>query len=86
MTKKFFDTKNTLGKHLITCIFSLTAAFLMKYMAGISWSVSFARVSFLLLFLTLIIGPIMRLVKPSKLFTLLKTPWTWRGELGIWFT
>jgi len=86
MTRNLFDTKNTLVNHLIVGVFSLAVAFLIKYAAGTSWSVSFARVSFLLLFLTLIIGPIMRLVKPSKLFTPLKTPWTWRGELGIWFT
>ncbi|MBD3310782.1 hypothetical protein GF351_06205 [Candidatus Woesearchaeota archaeon] len=86
MAAKLFDTKNNLVKHLVVGVSSLAAAFLIRYASGVSWSVSFARVSFLLLFMTLIIGPVMRLVKPSKLFTPLKTPWTWRGELGIWFT
>jgi len=29
---------------------------------------------------------VMRLKKPAKSLSPLTTPWSWRGELGIWFT
>ena len=34
----------------------------------------------------LIIGPIMRLKKPTEISSPFFTPWSWRGEIGIWFT
>ncbi len=79
------DLKNTFIQHLLVGIFSFALAFGF-YGTGIRWSTSFARVSFILLFLTLIIGPITRLKKPSQNFSPLRVPWSWRGELGIWFT
>jgi len=86
MFKNPFDVRNTLKQHLIVGASSLGLAFLLNSFLGIRWSTSFARTSFLLLFLTLIIGPIMRLRKPEEASSPLKTPWSWRGELGIWFT
>lgn len=83
---KHFDVKNTLRQHIIVGGFSLGFVFILHFMNGIKWSTSFGRVSFILLFLTLIIGPLMRFRKPTKSSTPLKTPWKWRGELGIWFT
>lgn len=80
------DARNTLGQHLIVGIFSLGLASIFKFLLDTSWSVSFARVSFILLFLILIIGPIMRLKKPKQTSSPLFAPWSWRGELGIWFT
>lgn len=80
------DTKNTLTQHLVVGFFTLLFAWLLNFYLAVSWSTSFARVSFLLLFLTLIIGPITKLKSPSTTFTPLKLPWTWRSELGIWFT
>ncbi len=81
----YIDVKNTLGKHICVGVFSIGLAVLLNFIFGIGWSTSFARVSFFLLFLTLIIGPVMRLRKPKKEFSIFKKPWTWRGELGIWF-
>ncbi|MCR4323577.1 MAG: ferric reductase-like transmembrane domain-containing protein [Nanoarchaeota archaeon] len=80
------DARNTFRQHLIVGIFSLGLVCFFHYFLDVSWTVSFARVSFILLFLVLIIGPIMRLKKPTESSTPFLTPWSWRGELGIWFT
>jgi|TARA_Y100000310_G_scaffold334747_2_gene415156 sulfoxide reductase heme-binding subunit YedZ len=80
------DARNTLSQHLIVGIFSLGLASVFKFLLNISWTVSFARVSYILLFLILIIGPITRMKKPTKEALPLFAPWSWRGELGIWFT
>jgi methionine sulfoxide reductase heme-binding subunit len=82
---KYIDVKNSLGKHLCIGLFSIGLAVLLNYIFEIGWSTSFARVSFFLLFFTLTIGPVMRLRKSKKEFSVFKKPWTWRGELGIWF-
>lgn len=79
------DAQNTLRQHLIVGIFSLSLVSAFRYLLGIEWSTSFARVSFILLFLILIIGPIMRVRKTEKCPSPLLAPWSWRGELGIWF-
>lgn len=79
------DAQNTLRQHLIVGVFSLALAYIFNSFLGIDWAVSFARVSFILLFLVLIIGPIMRIKEPGKSSTPFMTPWKWRGELGIWF-
>lgn len=80
------DTKNTLIQHLIMGIFSLALVAISKFLLETPWSTSFGRVSFILLFLILIIGPLMRLKKPTESSSPLIIPWSWRGELGIWFT
>jgi methionine sulfoxide reductase heme-binding subunit len=80
------DIKNTSIQHVIVGIFSLILASLFNSLLQIPWSTSFGRVSFILLFLILIIGPIMRLKKPTESSSPLVIPWSWRGELGIWFT
>lgn len=80
------DSKNTPIQHLITGILSLSLVTVFRFLLEIPWSTSFARVSFILLFLILIIGPIMRLKKPTESSSPLAIPWSWRGELGIWFT
>ena len=79
------DAKNTLRQHLIVGIFSLALISIFKFLLNLSWSVSFARVSFFLLFLVLIIGPIMRVKKSVKNLLPDFVPISWRGELGIWF-
>ncbi|MFB6076094.1 MAG: hypothetical protein ABEK17_03030 [Candidatus Aenigmatarchaeota archaeon] len=86
VSNKLYDVRNTLRQHLLVGAFSIGLTLILHFMLGIKWSTSFARVSFILLFLTLIIGPLMRFRKPTKSSTPLKTPWSWRGELGIWFT
>ena len=83
---KIMDARNTLRQHLIVGIFSLGLVSIFKFLLDVSWNVSFARVSFILLFLILIIGPIMRLKRPTESSSPLFAPWSWRGELGIWFT
>jgi sulfoxide reductase heme-binding subunit YedZ len=80
------DARNTLRQHLIVGIFSLGLVSIFNFLLDVSWSVSFARVSFILLFLILIIGPLMRMKKPTTNSSPLFAPWSWRGELGIWFT
>jgi sulfoxide reductase heme-binding subunit YedZ len=79
------DAKNTLWQHLIVGISSVGLALIFKFLLNNSWSVSFARVSFILLFLVLAIGPIMRMKKSVKDLESFFTPLSWRGELGIWF-
>ncbi len=80
------DARNTLGQHLVVGIFSLGLVSIFTFLLDVSWIVSFARVSFILLFLILIIGPIMRLKRPTESSSPFSSPWSWRGELGIWFT
>ncbi len=80
------DAKNTLVQHIVVGFFTLLLAFGFHYLLSIRWSTAFARVSFILLFLTLIIGPVTKLKKPSRVFSPLQLPWSWRSELGIWFT
>ncbi len=80
------DARNTFVQHFLVGVFSLALAFSFNYFLDIRWSTSFARVSYILLFLTLLIGPVMKLWKPKAVSTPLKLPWSWRSELGIWFT
>lgn len=80
------DAKNTLLHHLIVGIFSLAAAAGFTQFLDIRWSTAFARVSFILLFLVLMIGPMIRLQKSNNGSSFLRKILAWRGELGIWFT
>lgn len=80
------DATNTPSKHLCVGVFSIALAFIFHYFLGIQWSTAFARVAFILLFFILLIGPFMRLTKPKKRLHPKIHPWSWRGELGIWFT
>ncbi|MDP2693102.1 MAG: ferric reductase-like transmembrane domain-containing protein [bacterium] len=80
------DVRNTLIQHLIVSAFTITLVFIFKYLLATPLSTSFGRVSFILLFLILIIGPLMKLIKTVSVSSPLAIPWSWRGELGIWFT
>jgi methionine sulfoxide reductase heme-binding subunit len=80
------DTKNTPTQHIAVGILSLALIAISKFLLGTPWSTSLGRVSFVLLFLILIVGPIMRLKKPTESSSPLAIPWSWRGDLGIWFT
>ncbi|MFW6143855.1 MAG: hypothetical protein ACOC4Z_02995 [Patescibacteria group bacterium] len=80
------DARNTFTQHFIVGISSFILAFCLHFFLGTRWSTSFAQVSFILLFLTLFIGPATKLRKPQVASTPLKLPWSWRSELGIWFT
>lgn len=79
------DIKNTPIQHLIVVIFTLLLVFIFRYLLQTEWAATFARISFILLFLTLAIGPVMKLKAPKKSSSPLQIPWSWRGELGIWF-
>lgn len=80
------DGYNTLKQHFIVGTISLILIYLSFQLTEASLAASFARVSFLLLFLTMIIGPIVKLKSPKPGTPPLMHPWTWRGEFGIWFT
>lgn len=79
------DLKNTPQQHAIVGIFAIGLVLFYNLVLGIEWSTSFARVSFVLLFLVMVIGPIMRFKKPTDSGLPKISPWSWRGELGIWF-
>jgi len=80
------DTQNTLLQHFLVGLFSIILALFFNSILNIRWSTSWGRVSFILLFITLLIGPWMKLRKPQKVSTPLESPWYWRSEFGIWFT
>lgn len=80
------DAKNSPTQHAVVAAVSLGGVALLRFVLENPWPMSFARVAFILLFLILIIGPLMKLTKSSKKASPLLDPWRWRGELGIWFT
>lgn len=79
------DGFNTVKQHFIVGVFASLLVGLL-YSLGVPLAAAFARTSFLLLFLTLIIGPITKIKTPNKPKSVLLMPLAWRGELGIWFT
>src|SRR3989344_4013599 len=80
------DARNTLRQHIIVGVFSFALVLIFRFLIDIQWSTSFGRVSFILLSLVLLIGPVMKIIKPTHISSPLENPWSWRGELGIWFT
>ena len=79
------DFHNTFLYHLVVASMSFLLG-LVFYSAGIELGRAIAGVAFTLLFLTMIIGPLMRLWRPALEVLPWHLPWSWRGELGIWFT
>jgi len=69
---------------LVVELLSLVLIYIF-WLSGIGLNRSVAAVSFVLLFLVLIIGPIMKLWRPVVEHLPWEMPWSWRGELGIWF-
>ncbi len=80
------DARNTPIQHLIVGIFTITLVCVFKFLFELPLSTSLARASFILLLLILVIGPTMKLRKPTNASSPFVIPWSWRGELGIWFT
>lgn len=80
------DAQNTLFQHFLVGVLSIALAALFAAYLGTGWSTAFGRAAFILLFLTLFIGPFTKLRKPDVTSTPMKSPWYWRSELGIWFT
>lgn len=79
------DARNTLLQHTLVGVFTAILAFVFYSLLGIRWSTTFARISFIFLFIALMIGPIMRL-KWTREVKPLSHSWRWRSEFGIWFT
>jgi methionine sulfoxide reductase heme-binding subunit len=78
------DLRNTFPYHLVVASVSVLLVAAL-YFSGINLGRSVAGTAFILLFLTLIIGPAMRLWRPALEALPWNLPWSWRGELGIWF-
>ena len=79
------DFHNTFLYHFVVASMSFLLG-LVFYLAGIELGRAIAGVAFTLLFLTMIIGPAMRLWRPALEVLPWQLPWSWRGELGLWFT
>jgi len=79
------DLKNNFLYHLIVALSSVLLAALL-YSLGIEFGRAAAGTAFIPLFLTLSIGPVMRLWRPALEALPWNLPWSWRGELGVWFT
>lgn len=82
---RIIDENNKLLNHIVVALTSSLLIYVL-WSSGIDINRSIAGVSFFLLFLTLIIGPIMQLWRPLLKVLPWDLPWSWRGELGIWFT
>ncbi len=81
---RLLDAKNKPLNHIVVFGLSLLLVYVFL-LSGISLNRAVAGASFVLLFLILIIGPWMQLIKPSIRVLPWGIPWSWRGELGIWF-
>lgn len=79
------DVRNTISYHIIIALGSFVLLIFLGLL-GIKPNRVVPAIAFFLLFLTLIIGPIMRLWQPAVKILPWNLPWSWRGELGIWFT
>ncbi len=82
---RILDANNKLLNHVIVALISFLLIYVL-WSSGIRINRSIAGVTFFLLFLTLIIGPIVQLWRPLLKVLPWDLPWSWRGELGIWFT
>lgn len=78
------DFRNTFSHHLAVVLISVLLILLL-YFTGTGFNRAVAGVAFFLLFLALTIGPVMRLWRPALEALPWNLPWSWRGELGIWF-
>lgn len=79
------DFRNTFSYHSAVALISVLLTLLL-YFTGTGFGRAVAGIAFFLLFLTLIVGPVMRLWKPAVEALPWNLPWSWRSELGIWFT
>lgn len=80
------DAKNSPIQHVVVATLSLAVVAIFRFALDMPWPMAFARVSFIVLFLILIIGPLKKLGRTGKNTMGIAAPWEWRGELGIWFT
>lgn len=82
---KIIDAQNRLVHHLAIAAFSLVVVLGMSY-SGLRLGRAVGAVAFILLFLVMIIGPLVRIWPELKKIPPREFPWGIRGELGIWFT
>lgn len=80
------DAKNSLLNHIIVGAGTLGLVAVFHYVLGLEWPLAFARTSFVLIFLILLIGPLQKIKAPLKNAISFEVPLSWRGELGLWFT
>jgi methionine sulfoxide reductase heme-binding subunit len=78
------DIRNKISHHFFVALISFFLIAVLYY-SGIEIGRAVAGTAFILLFLTLIIGPIIKLWHPFLEVLPWDLPWSWRGELGIWF-
>lgn len=81
---RLLDAKNKLFNHIIVLIISSLLTYVF-WLSGVDFNRAVAGTAFTLLFLTLVIGPLMQLFRPMVKVLPWGVPWSWRGELGIWF-
>lgn len=79
------DAHNKISHHIVIAFFS-TIIVIVMVLAGFRVSRAIAAMSFFLLFLVMVIGPVRVVFSSLKKRLPPKFPWNWRAELGIWFT
>ncbi len=79
------DAQNKLSHHIMILVLSSLFVFLV-HLSGISLGRAVGAIPFVILFLVLIIGPVMEIWPGLSKKLPRGFPWTWRAELGIWFT
>ena len=83
--REIVDGRNRLTYHIIVALLSLVLTALF-WRSGMTLNQATAAAAFVLLFLVMIIGPMMRLWwKPYLRKLPYGIPFRWRGELGVWF-
>ncbi len=82
MKRPVIDTRNNPIYHLIVAIASFSLVAILNIVFEIDFNRGIAGVAFFLLFLALVTGPLTRIFNLTAYGSF---PWSWRGELGIWF-
>ncbi len=78
------DAENKLSHHILIAVLSSLFVFVIGR-SDMGYGRAVGSIPFLLLFLVMIIGPIMRLWPSIAKKVPGNFPWNWRAELGIWF-
>ncbi len=82
--RPIIDTRNTFAYHLVIGSASVFLVAITN-LSGIDLNRATAAVAFLLLAVTLSIGPLTRILDLGSGKLPWTFPWGWRGEFGIWF-
>lgn len=84
VTVTMMNTKNSPKRHAVVAIASIIGAGAMYFM-GYRTGVILGAISYVLLFLTVVIGPILVVFPRLRRRLTGEFPFNWRSELGIWF-